>query len=179
MFDFFISDTHFGHKAIINLCARPFNSVEEMNEAIIANFNSVVGKNDRVLWCGDVSFTNKVNTKAIFDRLNGRSFLVCGNHEPSATWMLDVGFEAVTKSITFRMEEYKFLACHFPYQKYIDERHDLRFIDSYPTKGGEDFLLHGHTHSLTKVCGTMIHVGVDAWDFMPVARDRILSIARE
>lgn len=41
---FFTSDTHFNHANIIKFCERPFGSIEEMNEALIANWNRVVGK---------------------------------------------------------------------------------------------------------------------------------------
>ena len=41
---FFTSDTHFKHANIIKFCERPFGSIEEMNEALIANWNRVVGK---------------------------------------------------------------------------------------------------------------------------------------
>lgn len=34
---FFKSDTHFNHANIIDFCKRPFGSVEEMNEALIAH----------------------------------------------------------------------------------------------------------------------------------------------
>ncbi len=32
---FFIADTHFGYSSIINLCNRPFESVEEMDKFMI------------------------------------------------------------------------------------------------------------------------------------------------
>ena len=45
---FFTSDTHFGHKAIIQFAKRPCQNVEEMNEMLISNWNSVVKKGDTV-----------------------------------------------------------------------------------------------------------------------------------
>lgn len=63
---FVTSDTHFSHK---NACKfmnedglakmRPWNDVEEMNEALIENWNKVVSKDDKVYHLGDVAFTKK------------------------------------------------------------------------------------------------------------------------
>ena len=50
---FFTSDTHFNHKAIISYCSRPFESVEEMNDRLIDNWNQVVKPNDTVYHLGD------------------------------------------------------------------------------------------------------------------------------
>ena len=182
MFDFFTSDTHFGHRAIIDMCHRPFNDTDEMTEGLIDNFNSVVGANDRVLWVGDVSFVNKTKTKAVFDRLRGKHWLVRGNHDSKAPWFMDVGFELVTSRMTFSMENFVFLVSHYPYKRNtnlrdVTERPHL--LDRFPNKGGEDFLLHGHTHSLCKTDGRMIHVGVDAWDMFPASREQILELARK
>ena len=50
---FFTSDTHFYHANIINFCKRPFANVETMNEALIENWNAVVGVDDIVFHLGD------------------------------------------------------------------------------------------------------------------------------
>jgi len=46
---FFISDTHFGHENIIRMCRRPFGSVTEMDEALVARWNERVGATDTIL----------------------------------------------------------------------------------------------------------------------------------
>ena len=38
----FIADSHFSHKNVIDYCNRPFCSVEEMNSALIYNWNKIV-----------------------------------------------------------------------------------------------------------------------------------------
>jgi len=78
---FLISDTHFGHKNILRYepDLRPFASVEEMNETLIENWNSVVGKNDICWHLGDVLFGAKAFE--LLSRLNGCKKLVMGNHD--------------------------------------------------------------------------------------------------
>src|SRR5580698_1315212 len=77
----FTSDTHFGHKNILDYEkeARPFNTVEGMNEQLIANWNETVNKKDIVFHLGDFAF-GAVNV-AIADRLHGNKRLVMGNHD--------------------------------------------------------------------------------------------------
>lgn len=53
---YLISDMHFGHPNIIKYENRPFSSVEEMDAAIMNNWNATVGKDDKVFILGDVSF---------------------------------------------------------------------------------------------------------------------------
>ena len=81
----FISDTHFGHKNIITFkdndgkLIRPFSSVEEMDEVMVNNWNSVVKPEDRVYHLGDVVINRKC--LPIMNRLNGRKKLIRGNHD--------------------------------------------------------------------------------------------------
>jgi calcineurin-like phosphoesterase family protein len=78
---FFTSDTHFGHHNIIKYCGRPFKDANDMNESFIRNWNSVVGVDDDVYHLGDVSFMSKQQTINIIKKLNGRIYLVSGNHD--------------------------------------------------------------------------------------------------
>jgi calcineurin-like phosphoesterase family protein len=79
---FVTSDQHFGHTNIINICKRPFNSVWEMNECLINNYNKLVDQNDHVYILGDMFFKiNKHKAVDIIKRLNGKKFLVRGNHD--------------------------------------------------------------------------------------------------
>ena len=50
----FTADTHFDHANIIRFCNRTFASVEEMNEALIGNWNRKVHANDTVFIMGDL-----------------------------------------------------------------------------------------------------------------------------
>lgn len=78
------SDTHFGHDNIRRYSNRPFSSVAEMNEYLILNWNKVVQPDDEVYHLGDVFLCNMEMAKAIIKRLNGKKYLVRGNHERTA-----------------------------------------------------------------------------------------------
>lgn len=93
---FIISDTHFGHRNIIEYTNRPFYSVEEMNETLIKNWNSVVKKDDVVWHLGDFGFGSKETIINIRSRLNGKIFLILGNHDSHPMkWYYECGFDKV------------------------------------------------------------------------------------
>ena len=68
---FFTSDTHFYHSNIIRFCNRPFANVEQMNESMIRNWNSVVGQDDEVFHLEDFCLGGSAEWAKILDRLNG------------------------------------------------------------------------------------------------------------
>ena len=73
--------THYSHANIIrpDFCNRPYADVEEMNEALIANYNECVEPGDTVYHLGDFSFAR--NPAEVFYRLNGNKHLILGNHD--------------------------------------------------------------------------------------------------
>lgn len=80
--NFYISDTHFGHSNIIRFDFRPFNSIEEMEEKIVENWNNIVTPQDTVYILGDFIWSRKEEEWIrILDRLTGNKVLIRGNHD--------------------------------------------------------------------------------------------------
>lgn len=82
---FLVSDWHFSHvgatvwKFDDGTKQRPFDNIEEMDEAIVERHNSVVGPKDKVYVLGDCAI-NRKGLKHI-ERLNGDKVLIKGNHD--------------------------------------------------------------------------------------------------
>ena len=51
---FFTSDTHLGHKNVLKHSNRPFPTIEEHDQTLISNWNSVVEKEDIVYFYGNL-----------------------------------------------------------------------------------------------------------------------------
>jgi calcineurin-like phosphoesterase family protein len=77
----FSADSHYGHSRVIEYSSRPFSSVKEMDEVLIANWNSVVRNDDHIYFLGDLGFYKPSDMVAIVRRLNGIKYWVFGNHD--------------------------------------------------------------------------------------------------
>jgi len=80
---FITSDTHFFHGNVIKYADRPFKDINHMNQVLVDNWNSVVSIEDCVLHLGDFAFGGKTSYQRITSALNGRIYLVQGNHDYS------------------------------------------------------------------------------------------------
>ena len=159
------ADTHFHHKNIIKYCKRPFDSVEEMNERLIDNWNVCVGSDDFVYHLGDFGFGKARELGDIRIRLNGSIVLILGNHDlhvSAGKWLDEVGMSAV---LTCSSLDDLWL-CHYPRG------------DEYPLKGGdrlkrplndELWALTGHVHDKWRIKDKCLNVGVDVQGFKPIS----------
>ncbi len=95
---YLIADTHFGDEAILRYENRPFQSVKEMDETLIRNWNSTVSPKDAVFVLGDFSAYDLKKTAAICQQLNGHKYLIMGNHDTASEHdYLACGFETVSR----------------------------------------------------------------------------------
>lgn len=175
---FFTSDTHWGHKNIIAHCNRPYRSVEEMDEAMIENWNAKVGPNDTIYHLGDFFVycdTNYANR--IRSRLNGRICVIRGNHdeiadkvngkEPRFRWIRDY-YKLKLKDASPLVSDSRFGA----------KQHIVMFhyaMRTWQHKRRGVWHLYGHSHgTLPDLPGELCcDIGVDSWDYAPVSYDEL------
>lgn len=193
MTTYFTSDTHFGHKRIIDLCNRPFKDVTEMNEIIVHHWNALVRPDDTVYHLGDVALGPIEDSLKYIGRLNGYKILIVGNHDRMfppmskmredkiASWTeryKTAGFDEVHENHIFVKRGYSFMISHFPYSG--DSHGEERYTEYRLPDSGMP-LIHGHTHenkrfSLSRKGTPQIHVGQDAWEFAPVSLQAVIDV---
>lgn len=177
--DFVTSDTHFGHARIGELAARPFRAVDEMDAALARVWNDTVGADDVVLHLGDLALGPIEASIAFTAGLNGRRYLVPGNHdrvspatqskraiERFAHAYEDAGWTILPEIVQGTRHGRALLASHYPYTG--DSTPIERHSSHRPFDSGLP-LIHGHTHARDRGAdGRMFHVGVDAFGYAPI-----------
>lgn len=167
----FISDTHFGHKNIIKYSNRPFNSVEDMNEALIDNWNAVVKPEDTVYHLGDFAFLPYDQLKTVARRLNGTKHFIMGNHDKEiAKNKRDLIGSRVFNSIQdyyeLKHEGHHMVLFHFGQRVWNKSHHG-------------SIHLYGHSHGSLPPHGKSVDVGVDCKEitseYRPVSFDEVVA----
>jgi calcineurin-like phosphoesterase family protein len=159
---FFTSDTHFGHGGALGFYRRPFASVSEMDEAMIARWNETVGADDEVWHLGDFAIKPKgERVEELLARLHGRKHLVAGNNDPERTRRA-AGWASVADYAELESDGLKLILCHYPFRAW-----------NGMGKGAID--LHGHSHGRGRSLPRQIDVGVDVWAFRPVTLATLLA----
>lgn len=176
----FYSDPHFGHENVVTYSKRPYSSIEEHDEALIANYNFAIRSQDTVIWLGDCFFMPMEKSQAIMRRLNGNKILVWGGHDGTFSKMLRIGFDLVTYEMSMLIAGRVCNLCHFPYAGSSTRNGllDERFPEKRPKAKKGQVLIHGHTHSNKALSGNAIHVGVDAWAMGPALMDPVAKLVK-
>jgi len=153
----FTSDQHFDHANIINICNRPFASLEEMQSQMIDRFNSVVKDNDTVFFLGDFSF---VDPTPYLKLLKGKKKFVRGNHDHKHNlWPEESLLGSYAK---LNVNHQKIIMCHYPIYDW-----DGKFKGSWH--------LYGHIHNNYVIKnGQCMNVGVDVNNFYPFSYDDVV-----
>ncbi len=157
---FFTADTHFGHGGAIGLFRRPFSSVAEMDEAIVARWNEAVGPDDTVWHLGDFGVRLKPDRAGdLLGRLDGTKHLLVGNNDPAMVRALP-GWASVADYAEMELDGLRLRLCHYPFRSWKDS-------------GQGAWNLHGHSHGMLEPLTRQRDVGVDVWDFRPVTLDAL------
>lgn len=170
---FFTSDTHFGHSKNIEYSERPFKTIEEHDEALISNWNKVVGKGDKIYHLGDFCFYRNVkDIEKLIRRLNGQIHFVEGNHDYKMKQVYSM-FQSVSQikeikvKVPNQTHPQKIVLCHYPMESW-----NCRHYGAYQ--------LHGHCHGTLNSPSSRyqkrLDVGVDCWNYTPVSFQQIKEV---
>ena len=167
---YFTSDQHFGHFNIIRLSRRPFASLDEMNEAMIAKWNAKVMADDTIYVLGDLFF-RAAAVEPILKRLNGRKHLVLGNHDHSWTERVRLGdyFESVQTIKEIDIDGKPTTLCHYPMLSYPQARRGYMIYGHIHNNTGDDYW------PLIMRRSRMFNAGVDVNNFEPVSFEELVA----
>jgi calcineurin-like phosphoesterase family protein len=146
----FTSDTHFNHAGIIKYCNRPFDTVEDMNEAIISRWNECVKPGDFVYHLGDFGW-NKCDE--IVKRLAGQKFLIIGSHDAEGE-RLKKHFCQLTPMKQIKIGVQTIVMTHCAMRVWEKSHYGA-------------WHLYGHSHGHLETWGKSFDVGVDTHNFYP------------
>jgi len=161
---------HFGHYNIIRHCSRPWDK-EEHDDALVENWNSVVGKRDIVYHLGDFAMFKSVpgeyrmkTYRRLRARLNGKINLVLGNHDKMSKEVYDTFSNVYEGLKEVKIDGKRVTLCHYPMRSWSASCHGSWHLFGH---------LHGRLEGVNT--GLSFDVGVDVpeWEYKPVAWDDI------
>jgi calcineurin-like phosphoesterase family protein len=167
----FTADTHFDHANVIRYAGRPFDNVEAMDEALVANWNARVQPGDWVYHLGDFAFCKPERALWFARRLAGNKCLVFGNHDKRLRreddllkqfcWARDLT-EIKVQDETAPDGVQRIVLCHYAMRVWNRSHYGA-------------WQLYGHSHGSLKddPHALQLDVGVDAWAYRPVSYEEI------
>lgn len=175
---FVTSDWHFSHDREFVYKPRGFNSVEEMNIALVERHNSIVTPEDDVYVLGDLCLggTDSLErNKEFISSMNGKLHIAFGNHCTDSRKKMYAELLNVVETawaIALKYRKYHFYMSHFP--TLTGNLDDL----NKPLKN-KIINLCGHTHTTNPFVdmdkGIIYHCEVDAHNSYPVLLDNIIN----
>ena len=167
---FVTSDLHFGHDRGFLYEPRGFSNIEDHDETVIQNWNSVVEPEDEVYILGDLMLNDNEHGIECLKRLNGKLHIIYGNHDTDARKKLyeTLNIEIHRWAEVIKYKKYNFYLSHFPTLTGNLEAESLHqcFIN-----------LYGHTHQQHNFYQDNpfnYHVGLDSHNNYPVLLDDVI-----
>ncbi|MBP3853774.1 MAG: metallophosphoesterase family protein [Erysipelotrichaceae bacterium] len=142
---YYIADCHFFHaKLNEQMDRRGFDDVDSMNEYMVKQWNEKVRRNDEVVILGDFSWGRAAETEEILQRLQGKKYLITGNHDhflKEKDFDASRYFEWVLPYKELKDNHRRVILCHYPIMCYNHQyyRNEENAASAY--------MLHGHVHA--------------------------------
>lgn len=168
----FTADLHFGDEAVISYCKRPFQTVDEMNDALVRNWNEKVSATDDVYIIGDLIYgMPKGKVGPLLESLKGCKHLITGNHDHSWMDKTDTSkyFVEIDDIKTLKHEGRTLVLCHYP-------------MLSWPGMHHRSYCVFGHVHNRAdeglwwtyiRSNDHMLNAGVDVCGYAPVSFEEL------
>ena len=179
---FLSADTHFCHASILQHCNRPWQTIEEHDEALIKNWNSVVSKRDLVFFMGDFAMIPKQTDgtarmklyRRLRMRLNGKIILGgLGNHDQMSQIVYQECFSEVHQFVERKINGYCFTMCHYPLVSWNRSHYNKQNNSDFKKCS---FMVHGHCHNRLPYSNPfLVDVGVDGWNYTPVSIEQLFK----
>ncbi len=164
---FFTADTHFGDTHILRQRGARFGTIEAHDAALIERWNATVGPEDTVWHIGDfAAHADRAYCAAVFERLNGVKRLVLGNHDSKRVSGL-AWADPPVESARITLRDGAGGLCRLFLAHYAHR--------AWPGLWRGTRHLYGHTHGTLEDTCRSCDVGVDAWDYRPVALPEIVG----
>lgn len=163
------TDTHFGHKQMIDYCGRP----DDFDKIIRRHLIEMVKPDDLLIHLGDVCIGNDRENNAFFRELGCRTVLVKGNHDgKSHTWYMDNGWTLCADRFDMEYGGKRIAFTHIPvgWDGYFDLNIHGHFHNANHRRYEEDLkkTLNGY-HKL---------LALEYTDYKPVLLDKFLTHKR-
>jgi calcineurin-like phosphoesterase family protein len=169
---FFTSDTHYFHKNIIKYSNRPFKHVDEMNETLITNWNSVVSDKDIIYHLGDFGFAPESSLANVSRRLNGEKHIILGNHDDIQKLKQSGHWRSISYYKELRVPDpdtktgrQSIVLCHYSFRVWNKSHHGA-------------WNLYGHSHGTLYNDPNMLSmdVGVDPCNYIPISYEQVKAL---
>lgn len=162
---FFTADLHLGHDKIRDYCSRPFTSKDEMDAAIIENWNKTVRDKDQIYVLGDFAFGGADKIESYIKQLRGRISFVKGNHDSGLLQWAKRNKIYIPESLTIKAFGEQFFVSHYAHR--VWDRSHYGVIH-----------LFGHSHGGLEDHNLSMDVGTDCNNFYPFAAEVIIEKMR-
>lgn len=174
---YFISDLHLGHDRGFIYKQRGFQTIEEHDKTIIANWNKIIKEDDDVYVLGDLIMGNQDIGIALLNQLKGNIYMIRGNHDTEnkinrickETRIKDLGYASTVfyKHICFYLSHYPTITSSLEKGETLRE-HTIN--------------LYGHVHTRNMFFEDipfMYNVGCNAHNCTPVSMEQIIRDIKE